>query len=56
VLELVVSDFFAGVDDVDSEDELLLDDDPESPFFESGVDVDEVLDDVDDDLPRLSVL
>ena len=51
-----VSDFLVGVvDEVDSDDaEVLLDDDdPESPFPPA---VDEVLDVVEDDLPRLSVL
>lgn len=61
------SDFLAGVvdDDESLEDDveldepdslLLLDDDPESPFFDSDEDVAEVFGVVDDDLPRLSVL
>lgn len=56
VAEVVVSDFFAGVEDVedDSDEDAVLDDDPESPFFDSDVAVDDGV--VDDDLPRLSVL
>ncbi len=53
--EELVSDFLAGVVDADSVDELVVLDEPESPFFDSVVDV--AVDGVfDDDLPRLSVL
>ncbi len=60
----LVSDFLAGAVDVDDslddDDELVSVDElesllfPESPFLDSVVDV--VVDGVDDDLPRLSVL